>query len=197
MDNSCRIILFGESHHSSRDRESLESMLRKSLDTFNGRNPVVFFEMVDKPHNKKLLANLRRGNIEKLVAASPWQDQLRARLEMFKRENFPVVPIDMPYIRMYRIEDSYFYRLARDAYMSDAIDSYIKNNPVDLAIAVTGALHTAPLEAGLRAMGYGRISVDFLNNRGELLEYKNSQDGRVLSPLLRTELSAAKANNRN
>ncbi len=197
MDKDCRIILFGESHHSSRDRESLESMLRKSLDAFKSTNPVLFFEMVDKPHNKKLLANLRRGNIEKLVAASPWQDQLKARLEMFKKDNLPVVPIDMPYIRMYRIEDSYFYRLARDAYMSDVIDSYLKDNAVDLAIAVTGALHTAPLEAGLRAMGYGRVSVDFLNNREELLEYKSSQDGRVLSPLLRSELSAAKASYRN
>ena len=197
MDKDCRIILFGESHHSSRDRESLESMLRKSLDAFKSTNPVLFFEMVDKPHNKKLLANLRRGNIEKLVAASPWQDQLKARLEMFKKDNLPVVPIDMPYIRMYRIEDSYFYRLARDAYMSDVIDSYLKDNAVDLAIAVTGALHTAPLEAGLRAMGYGRVSVDFLNNREELLEDKSSQDGRVLSPLLRSELSAAKASYRN
>jgi hypothetical protein len=195
MDKDCRIILFGESHHSSRDRESLESMLRKSLDAFKSTNPVLFFEMVDKPHNKKLLANLRRGNIEKLVAASPWQDQLKARLEMFKKDNLPVVPIDMPYIRMYRIEDSYFYRLARDAYMSDAIDSYLKDNAVDLAIAVTGALHTAPLEAGLRAMGYNRVSVDFLNNRSELLEYKNSQDGRVLSPLLRTELAKSKTKN--
>jgi Haem-binding uptake, Tiki superfamily, ChaN len=197
MAKDCRIILFGESHHSARDREIMESMLRKSLDTFHGRNPAVFFEMVDKPHNKKLLANLRRGNIEKLVAASPWQDQLKARLELFRRENLPVVPIDMPYIRMYRIEDSYFYRLARDAYMSDAIDSYIKDNAVDLAIAVTGALHTAPLEAGLSAMGYSKVSVDFLNNRSEFLEYRNGQDGRVLSPLLRDELSAAKADNRN
>ena len=184
-DGNCRILLFGESHNSTKDIETLKPMLRESLDAFKSRNPVLFIEIIDRPHNRNLLADLQEGNISKLAVTSRWPAQLKTRLEAFKAEGIPVVPIDLPDRRQHRMEEAYFYRLVRDAYMSHAIDSHIEENDVDLALVLTGAVHVMPLEAGLRGMGHRNICVDFLNNNEELSEYTKQEGVSSLSPLRR------------